>query len=129
MTCPPLNRVVLVDDHAIFRWGLRQLFEAEPDFAVCMEAATEEEGFQAVERCSPDLLVTDLTLGGRGGIELINLVHRYHASMPTLVVSMHDETLYAPRALAAGARGYVTKHRAEHDVIPAARAALEGRPS
>ena len=53
-------------------------------------------GVPAVERCSPDLLVTDLTLGGRGGIELINLVHRYHASMPILVVSMHDETLYAP---------------------------------
>ena len=121
------HRVVLVDDHAVLRWGLRQLFEAEPDFAVCAEAATVDEGFQAVERLAPDLLVTDLALGGRGGLELTGQLHRYHPGVPVVVVSMHDESLFAHRALAAGASAYVTKDRAERDVIPAARAALAGR--
>ena len=120
-------RVVLVDDHAVLRWGLRQLFDAEPDFAVCAEAGTVDEGFRAVERLAPDLLVTDLTLGGRGGLELTDQVRRYHPGLPVVVVSMHDPALFARRALAAGARAYVTKDRAEHDVIPAARAALDGR--
>ena len=122
------RRVVLVDDHAVLRWGLRRLFEAEPDFAVCAEAATVDEGFRAVERLAPDLLVTDLTLGGRGGLELTGQVHRYHPGLPVVVVSMHDQALFARRALAAGASAYVMKHRAERDVIPAARAALDGRP-
>ena len=126
MSVPP-HRVVLVDDHAVLRWGLRQLFEAEPDFAVCAEAATVDEGFQAVERLAPDLLVTDLTLGGRGGLELTGQVRRYHPGLPVVVVSMHDGSLFATRALAAGASAYVTKDRAEHDVVPAARAALAGR--
>ena len=121
------HRVVLVDDHAVLRWGLRQLFEAEPDFAVCAEAATVDEGFQAVERAGPDLLVTDLTLEGRGGLELAGRVRRYHPALPILVVSMHDEALFAERALAAGAHGYVMKQRAERDAIPAARAALAGQ--
>ena len=121
------HRVVLVDDHAVLRWGLRQLFEAEPDFAVCAEAATVDEGFRAVERAGPDLLVTDLTFEGRGGLELAGRVRRYYPALPILVVSMHDEALFAHRALAAGAHGYVVKQRAERDAIPAARAALAGR--
>ena len=121
------HRVVLVDDHAVLRWGLRQLFEAEPDFAVCAEAATVDEAFQAVEREAPDLLVTDLALAGRGGLELTGQVQRYHPGLPVLVVSMHDQALFAHRSLAAGASGYVTKDRAERDVIPAARAALNGQ--
>lgn len=121
------HRVVLVDDHAVLRWGLRQLFEAEPDFAVCAEAGTLDDGFQAVERLTPDLLVTDLSLEGRGGLELTAQVHRYHPDLAVVVVSMHDETLFAQRALAAGARGYVMKSLADRDVIPAARAALAGK--
>ena len=127
MNAPGTHRVVLVDDHAVLRWGLRQLFEAEPDFAVCAEAATADEGFRAAERLAPDLLVTDLTLEGRGGLELTGQLQRYHPDLPVLVVSMHDSALFASRALAAGARGYVMKGRADRDVIPAARAALAGR--
>ena len=123
---PRPYRIVLVDDHAIVRRGLRQLFEREPDFLVCAEADTGDEGFRAVERLAPDLLVTDLTLEGRGGLELTSQVHRYHPDLPVLVVSMHDEALLARRALAAGARGYVTKRRAEHVVVSAARAVLAG---
>ena len=127
MTVAAPHRVVLVDDHAVLRWGLRRLFEAEPDFAVCAEASTVDEGFQAVEHLAPDLLVTDLTLGARSGLELTDQVRRYHPGLPVVVVSMHDEALFGARARAAGARGYVTKSRAEHDVIPAARAALAGQ--
>ena len=127
MTPASRHRVVLVDDHAVLRWGLRRLFEAEPDFTVCAEASTVDEGFQAVEQLGPDLLVTDLTLGARSGLELTGQIQRYHPGLPVVVVSMHDEALFGPRARAAGARGYVTKRRAEHDVIPAARAALAGR--
>lgn len=122
-----LHRVVLVDDHAILRWGLCRLFDSEPDFAVCGEAGTVDEGFQAVERLAPDLLVTDLTLDGRSGLELTAQVHRYHPGLPVVVLSMHDEALFGPRALAAGARGYVRKRQAEHDLIPAARAVLAGQ--
>lgn len=98
------RRIVLVDDHAVVRRGLRQLFDREPDLAVCAEADTLDGGFRAVERERPDLLVTDLTLEGRGGIELIEQVRRYHPSVPALVVSMHDEALFARRAFAV-ARG------------------------
>ncbi len=119
--------VVLVDDHAIVRWGLRQLFDREPDFHVCAEGDSLVEGFSAVEHQRPDLLVTDFSLGGRGGLELTEQVRRYHPAVSVLVVSMHDEDLVAHRALAAGARGYVTKRRADRDVLPAARAVLSGR--
>ena len=124
---PFRRRIVLVDDHAVVRRGLRQLFDREPDLAVCAEADSLDAGFQAVEREGPDLLVTDLTLDGRGGLELIGQVRRYHPGTPVLVVSMHDEALFARRALAAGAGGYVTKRRAERDAVPAARAVLAGR--
>lgn len=120
------RRIVLVDDHAVVRRGLRQLFDREPDLSVCAEADTLDGGFRAVEREGPDLLVTDLTLEGRGGIELTEQVRRYHPSVPVLVVSMHDEALFAQRAFAAGARGYVTKRRAEREVVLAARAVLAG---
>jgi DNA-binding NarL/FixJ family response regulator len=120
-------RIVLVDDHPVFRWGLRQLFEREPDLTVCAEADTLDAGFQAVERLAPDLLVTDLTLEGRGGLELTEQVRRYCSAVSVLVVSMHDEALFAARALAAGALGYVMKGQADREAVPAARAILAGK--
>ena len=122
----PVTRMVLVDDHAVVRHGLRQLFECEPDFAVVGEGATEAEGFDCVEVFGPDLLVTDMTLDGRSGLDLIHRVHRYHPALPVLVVSMHDEVLYAHRALAAGARGYVMKRSTDGEVLRAARAVRDG---
>ncbi len=119
-------RTVLVDDHALVRRGLRQLFEREPDFTVCGDAATETEAFDLVEALAPDLLVTDMTLEGRSGLDLIQRVHRYHPALPVLVVSMHEEDLYAHRAFAAGARGYVMKRSADGEVLRAARAVRDG---
>lgn len=115
------TRTVLVDDHTVVRRGLRQLFEREPDFEVVGEAATEAEAFDLIEALGPDLLVTDLTLEGRGGLDLIGRVHRYHPEVRVLVLSMHDEALYARRAFAAGARGYVMKRYADDEILRAAR--------
>lgn len=122
---PPV-RIILVDDHAVVRRGLCMILEREPDLQVCAEAETLDEGFSAVERMAPDLLVTDLTLAGRGGLELVSLLRNHHPRLPVLVVSMHDADLVAERALAAGARGYVSKSRAEQEVVPAARRLLAG---
>jgi DNA-binding NarL/FixJ family response regulator len=121
------TRVLLVDDHAIVRRGLRQLFEREADFTVCGEAATATDALDLVEALAPDLLVTDLTLEGRSGLDLIKRVRTHHKELPVLVVSMHDERLYAHRALAAGARGYVMKRSADDEVIRAARAVRDGQ--
>jgi DNA-binding NarL/FixJ family response regulator len=123
---PETTRVLLVDDHAIVRRGLRHLFEREPDFTVCGEAATETEAFDLVETLDPDLLITDLTLKHRSGLDLIKRVHTYHEDLPVLVVSMHDERLYAHRAFAAGAQGYVMKRSADAEIIKAARAVRDG---
>lgn len=129
MNLPPsveATRVLLVDDHAIVRRGLRQLFERELDFTVCGEAATETEAFDLVETLAPDLLVTDLTLEGRSGLDLIKRVHTYYGDLPVLVVSMHDERVYAHRALAAGAQGYVMKRSTDAEIVKAARAVRDG---
>lgn len=120
------TRLVVVDDHALVRRGLRQLFGREPDFQVDGEAATETEAFDLVEALVPDLLVTDLTLEGRSGLDLVGRVHRYHPEVRALVVSMHDETLYAHRALAAGARGYIMKRHTDEEVLRAARTVRDG---
>lgn len=121
-----IRRVVLVDDHAVVRRGMRQLFEAEADFEVGGEAGDVNEAFRLVESCAPDLVVSDLTLEGRDGLELTKQLHTHYPELPVLIVSMHDELLYARRALAAGARGYVMKRQAEGEIVHAAREVLAG---
>lgn len=122
-----VRRVVLLDDHAIVRRGLRQLFEREADFTVCAEAETAAEGLHAVETEAPDLLVADLTLEGRSGFEVLHQIRQHPLPLSVLVVSMHDDLMFVDRALAAGADGYVTKRHAERDVIRASRAVLSGQ--
>lgn len=118
--------VLIVDDHPLVRRGLRQLFEEEPDFRVCGEAATEAEAFDLVGERQPDLVVTDLVLGGSSGLELAARIRQYHPEVRVLVLSVHDERLYARRALAAGAHGYVTKWESGKEVVRAARVVGEG---
>ncbi len=120
------SRLVLVDDHAIVRRGLKQLFDREEDFDVVGEASSEADAFDLVEELVPDLLVTDLTLDGRNGLDLIARVKRYHPDVPILVLSMHEETLYAKRVIAAGAQGYVMKRNAEGELLRAARLVRDG---
>ena len=103
------SRIVLVDDHRTVLNGFTLMIEAEPDLAVCATATNAPEALDAVERTRPDLVCTELNMTGRGGLDLIKDLVTLHPSLKILVCSMHDETLYAERALRAGAKGYVMK--------------------
>jgi DNA-binding NarL/FixJ family response regulator len=121
-----LHAILLVDDHPIVRRGLRQLFEHEPDFTVCCEAEDLASALEAVAKHHPDLALVDLSLKGRSGLELTRQLQIHHPDLPVLILSLHDEKLYAERALQAGARGYVMKRRADADILHAARQVLAG---
>jgi len=103
------SRILLVDDHRMVLNGYTLMLDAEPDLAVCATATSAAEGLAAFEHERPDLVVTDLTLAGRGGLDLIKDIRALDPAARILVCSMHDETLYAERALRAGAKGYVMK--------------------
>jgi len=105
----PKQRILIVDDHAIVRLGMRQLIAAEPDLSICCEAETGEEALALALNAKPDLAIVDLSLGTMHGLELVRQLHQALPDMPVLVLSMHDEALFAERALRAGARGYMTK--------------------
>src|SRR5580704_1345291 len=110
----------------MFRDGLRQLIDREPDLAVCGDAAEAEAALQEIRKLKPDLVVVDITLGGTSGIDLIKAIKNEQEDFPVLVVSMHDESLYAERALRAGAMGYVMKHEPAKTVKAAIRKVLGG---
>lgn len=120
------TRILLVDDHPIVRDGLAEVINHEPDLTVCAIAEDRHEALQAVEAAKPDLVVIDLTLKSSSGLELIKDLHARWPKLLLLVVSMHDETLYAKRVLRAGARGYITKHQATRDILLALRRVLSG---
>jgi DNA-binding NarL/FixJ family response regulator len=120
------HRVLIVDDHPIVRHGLKQIIEHEPDLTVCGEAEDVAQGLELVETLKPDIALVDLSLGARDGLELLKAAHQRFAWLPVLVVSMHDETLYAERVLCAGALGYLNKQQATESVIPAIRRVLAG---
>ncbi|HEY4414647.1 MAG TPA: response regulator transcription factor [Verrucomicrobiae bacterium] len=118
--------IFLVDDHEMFREGLRQLIDREPDFIVSGDAASAEEALAKVQYSLPDLIITDISLGGTSGIDLIKALKSRHPELAVLVVSMHEETLYAERALRAGAMGYVMKQEPAKTVKAAIRKVLGG---
>jgi DNA-binding NarL/FixJ family response regulator len=120
------SRIFLVDDHTMFREGLRQLIEREPDLTVCGDASGAEEALHSIEKLKPDLAIVDLSLSGSTGIDLIKALRHKHGDLPILVVSMHEESLYAERALHAGANGYVMKHEPAKTVKAAVRKVLGG---
>jgi DNA-binding NarL/FixJ family response regulator len=123
---PDKSRIFLVDDHAMFRDGLRQLIDREPDLTVCGDAAEAGTALQEIRKLKPDLVVVDITLGGTSGIDLIKAIKSESEDFPVLVVSMHDESLYAERALRAGAMGYVMKQEPAKTVKTAIRKVLGG---
>jgi DNA-binding NarL/FixJ family response regulator len=125
-TAPAKSTIFLVDDHAMFREGLRQLIEREPDFVVSGDAANFEEAVTGIARETPDLVITDISLSGTSGIDLIKKLKVHYPELPVLVVSMHEETLYAERALRAGAMGYVMKQEPAKVVKAAVRKVLGG---
>ncbi|MCA9529506.1 MAG: response regulator transcription factor [Myxococcales bacterium] len=122
-----MHRVFLIDDHPLFRSGLRELLERRQGLEICGEADNCAAALDGVRRETPDLVVVDLRLQGTDGLELVARVHAADPKLPILVLSMQDEALYAERALHAGARGYVMKSEDPRDVVDAVEVVLGGR--
>jgi len=120
------RRVLIVDDHPIVRQGLRRMIDLEPDLTVCGEAQGEREARAAIRDLKPDVIIVDISLGQGDGLELVRNAHAQYPTLPILVLSMHDESIYAERLLAAGARGYIMKHAASEQLLVALRQVLEG---
>jgi DNA-binding NarL/FixJ family response regulator len=120
------SRVLIVDDHPLFRERLVQLVENEPDLTVCGEAETAQEAIELIRTTSPNLAIVDVTLRGSSGLELVKSIKALSLGVPVLVLSMHDERLYAERSLRAGATGYITKNQDATQVITAIRRVLAG---
>jgi len=125
---PEAKRIVIVDDHPLFRKGLQELIHSDGNFVICGEAGNAAEAMDVIRKLNPDLAIVDLSLPGANGIELIKNIRAEFSKMPILVLSMHDESLYALRALRAGAEGYVMKHEAMANVIHAINEVFNGRP-
>jgi DNA-binding NarL/FixJ family response regulator len=123
---PESVRIVVVDDHPLFRHGLIQLLNSDDGFAVCGEASSAGEGMDVIRTVKPHLVIVDLGLKGTNGIELTKMIVAEFPRIPVLVLSMHDESLYAVRSLRAGARGYVTKQEALGSVLEAVREVMDG---
>src|SRR5215470_2267207 len=123
---PRATRIVLVDDHPVVREGLAESINREHDLTVCAQAEDHRAALQAIETTKPELVVVDLMLKASSGMELIKDIHARWPRLLILVVSMHDETLYAERVLRAGAQGYITKQQATRDILLAIRRVLAG---
>lgn len=120
------RRVLIVDDHPVFRHGISALINAESDLEVCGEASSSPTALDAMRTLGPDVALLDISLPGTNGIELIKLMKAEQPKLPLLMLSMHDESLYALRALKAGALGYVMKAEALTHVLDALRKVLRG---
>jgi DNA-binding NarL/FixJ family response regulator len=120
------RRVLIVDDHPIVRQGLRRMIEPEPDLVVCGEVQTEREARAAIRALAPDVVIVDISLAQGDGLELVRDVHAQRPELPMLVLSMHDELIYAERLLAAGASGYIMKQAASDQLLIALRKVLVG---
>jgi len=122
----PKTKVLLVDDHPVLRAGLGRLINQEADMTVCGEAEDGPTAFDLAGTLTPDIAVIDVSLKGSNGIELIKNLKARFPELPTLVLSMHDESLYAERALRAGSLGYIMKEEAIEQVIAAIRKVMLG---
>ena len=124
---PPARcRILVIDDHPFMRAGLTQLIDRQGDMQVCGEAGNPGEAARELARCSPDLVLTDITMPGRSGLDFIKDLLALNAKLPVLVVSMHDEAIYAERVLRAGARGYIMKEAGGENLLAAIRRIMAG---
>src|ERR1022692_3375177 len=121
-----VRRVLIVDDHPIVRQGLRRVMENEDDLTVCGEAETARDARSAIKELNPDVVIADISLKQGDGIELVREVRAHYPNLPILVLSMHDETIYAERMLSAGANGYIMKQAASDQFLIALRRVLDG---
>jgi DNA-binding NarL/FixJ family response regulator len=118
------TRIFIVDDHPIVREGLSLMMNREPDLMVCGEAEEATGALQAITSARPDLLIVDISLSGPDGLDLLKSIRARYPSLPVLILSMHDESIYAERALRAGANGYIMKQEATEKVLVAVRQIL-----
>ena len=121
------SRILVVDDHPMVREWLAQMIHREPDLAICGEAGDAAEALKAIESLKPDMAIVDLTLKDSQGTEFVREIAARFSTLPILVVSMHDESLYAERAIRAGAKGYITKQEAGDKIKSAIRCVLGGQ--
>jgi DNA-binding NarL/FixJ family response regulator len=121
------SKIFIVDDHPLMCEGLRVRLQTEPDLLVCGEAADGPEALALLETTAADLVIIDLTLKTSHGLDLIKQIKCRHSGMRTLVLTAYDESLYAERALRAGALGYVNKQEVHETIVQAIRTVLEGR--
>jgi DNA-binding NarL/FixJ family response regulator len=123
---PAKKRILVVDDHPIVRQGLALLINREPDLVVCGEAEEAMGAMHVLASSRPDVLIVDISLSGPDGIDLLKNIRTTHPALPVLILSMHDESVYAERALRAGANGYIMKQEATENVLVAVRRILNG---
>ena len=121
-----MNRIFLVDDHAVFRHGMSSLIGTTTDLQVCGSVGTAKEALELIPEISPKLVISDLSLPDKSGIELIRELRQLSPKLPVLIVSLHDEMFYAERVLRAGGRGYLMKEKSEQ-LIEAIRTVLAGQ--
>jgi DNA-binding NarL/FixJ family response regulator len=130
---PAKKRIYIVDDHPVFRAGLAGIIQQQPDLAVCGEADNAAKAFTEIARLKPDLLLADIGLAGqsglagKSGLELLKDLHACQPGFPVLVISMHDESLYAERVLRAGGRGYIMKQEGPEKILQAIARVLAGK--
>jgi len=122
-----MAQILIVDDHPLVRAGFAQLIGDTPDLKVCGEAADMQTALKLVDSTNPDLAIIDLSLSGGSGLDLIEHIISRDSETLMLVASMHEESLYAERVLAAGARGFINKQEAQEKIIPAIRQVLNGK--
>lgn len=126
-TAPARKKILIVDDHPMMREGLAQLIGNEAEMTVCGEAGDAREALEKIHATCPDLVLTDISLPGKSGLELIKDIQALHAGTAVLAISMHDEAFYAERVLRAGARGYIMKQEGGKKLMEAIRRVLGGR--
>ena len=123
----PQKKVFIVDDHPVFRDGLVRIVAQVPGVVVCGEAGDARTAFDAISQLKPDLVLMDINLPGKSGLELLQDVHAMRPDLPVLVISMHDEQLYAERVLRAGGRGYIMKQEGPDKMKDAITKVLDGQ--
>jgi DNA-binding NarL/FixJ family response regulator len=124
---PARKKILIVDDHPMMREGLRAVINRAPDLMVCGEAENARQALNAIQKLAPDLALVDITLPGKGGLELVKDLKALHPRLAILAISLHDESLYAERMLRAGAGGYITKQQPPGELLKAIRQVLDHR--